>query len=149
MEKYQICFLLIILFLNSCSTEDTFVDLSPLNDFMIELTVFFNPNSTENYKFDTEYFKTNGFDQLITEPTSFEGSMPSNHQSTFFKVVKEYKKVGVKIIAIDNVVGYKLRISAITGYPDGETVVNIENNLSNNEETTIIYNFESNELFIN
>ncbi|HHC79494.1 MAG TPA: hypothetical protein ENK46_06400 [Flavobacteriia bacterium] len=149
MKKYQLFLLLTFLLLNSCNSEDNFIDLSPFNDFMIELTVFFNSNSTGNYKFDTEYFKTNGFDQLITEPASFEGSMPSNHQSTFFKVVKEYKKVGVKIMAIDNIVGYKLRISAISGYPDGETVVNIENNLYDNEETTIIYNFESNELFIN
>ena len=115
---------------------------------MIELTVYFDPNTTENYEFDTEYYKTNGYDELLTDFVGYEGSMPHNRRSTFFRAVKEYKKVGIKIIPIANIKGYYLRISKISGYPDGTgtTVVNIENDITN--EVTIFYDFETKELSI-
>lgn len=146
MKYFRKYVLLSILLFGSCSTDDDVIELSSYDDFIIELTVYFDSNTSENYEFDVEYYKTNGYDELLTEYVGYVGSMPYNHHSTFFKAVKEYKKVGLKIIPIANIKGYYLRISDISGYPDGTTVVNIENDITN--ETTIFYDFETGELSI-
>jgi len=146
MNHFKLYFLLTIILFGSCSAEDDFIELSSYDDYIIELTVYFDSDSTENYEFDTEFFKTNGYDELLTDFVSYEGSMPHNHHSTFYRTVKEYKKVGVKIIPVANIKGYYLRISAMSGYPNGPTVVNIENDITN--EVTIFYDFETKELSI-
>lgn len=145
MKYFRLYLLLTTVLFGSCSSEDDFIELSSYDDYMIELTVYFDSNTTENYEFDTEYYKTNGYDELLIDYVSYGGSMPHNHHSTFYRVVKEYKKVGVKITPIANIKAYSLRISAISGYPDGLTVVNI-NDIT--DEVTIIYDFETNELSI-
>ena len=147
MKFFKLFFLLTILLFGSCNAEDDFIELSSHDDYMIELTVYFDPNTTENYEFDTEYYKTNGYDELLTDFVGYEGSMPHNHRSTFYRTVKEYKKIGVKIIPVANIKGYYLRISAMSGYPIGTTVVNIENDITS--EVTIFYDFETKELSIN
>lgn len=55
-----------------------------------------------DYDIDFEYYKTDGFNNLISRYISFSGST-NNGRETFSQVFKEYKKAGIKVEAPENV----------------------------------------------
>lgn len=140
---FMFCFLLCI----SCNKEDDFVELSAYDDFMMELTIYFDTNNlNESYEFEIIDYKTNGYDELISYPSSFEGGN-SKSPKTVYMAVKEYKTVGIKIIPIKNIMGFRFTIKEISPlYPESLQVLNIEENI--NGDTEIFYDFETKEYSI-
>ncbi|MCF6296334.1 MAG: hypothetical protein L3J25_11685 [Flavobacteriaceae bacterium] len=140
--------ILICLTLSSCYKDDDFVDITQYDVFLLEVTLFYNTTSVNrSYDYDLVYHHTNGFNQIISYGAGFRGPV-SDNQNTRFRAVHEYKKVGVTIRPIENVVSYKIKMKELGGFfPDNTSIINIENPIT--EEVTIMYNFDTDELEIN
>jgi hypothetical protein len=157
MRKLYYNFIFILALCVSCYNEDDLIELSAYDDFVMEITIYFDPNySNEVYKFDIVDYKTDGYNQLISYPGSYdyESNVSFGFKETFYFIVKEYKTVGVKITPIKNIIGYRFTIREFSSfnpnytysYPDDTSVIDIKNNI--NGETTILYDFETDNISI-
>ena len=148
MKKSPILCVLCSLFMFSCDLDVNFTDLTTYESFMMRVTVYFESNSPDvPYQVNFIDYQTNGYDQLISYPSGFQGSNSSSSQLTASFVVKEYKTVGIKIIPTKNIKSYTFTLQEIDDdYPDSFILIDIENDLE--KEETILYDFEKKELII-
>lgn len=146
--KNFILYIFVFLLAFSCYKDPDFVDISQFDVFMIEVTLFYDTIlSSESYDYDLIYHHTDSFGQIINFQSGFIGSVLSNNE-TRFRAVHEYKKVGVTIKPVKNIISYNVKIRELNNaYPDNLPIVNIENIIS--EEVSIMYNFDTEELEIN
>ena len=142
MKKRYFTFILLLLLSVSCY-DDNFVELSLYKDYMMECTIYLDPAyPNEAYEFEIIDYKTDGFEQLVSYTAKFEG-VSSEFEMNYFAAVKGYKTVGVKIISVKNVIGYRFKLKEISaGYGDDNfSLLDISKDIST--ETTILYNFET------
>ncbi|MCH7525327.1 MAG: hypothetical protein IIC74_10085 [Bacteroidetes bacterium] len=144
MRKIEILTLILLLF-NSCQRDDDFIELSTYDDFLFEVTIYFDPDSTY-FDYTITFYQTDGYDRLLSYPIGSSGGF-INPQETMYRAVKEYKKVGIKIAPDENIIGYRFKIFEIASlFYDDFPIIDIENSID--KEVTIFYDFETKELNI-
>ena len=95
------CVFLLFTFFSSCTIEDEPIDLSLHDDYLMEVTVFFE-EGVEDYHIPVTYYETNMYNHLTEKFVSYTGS-PNDNKAVFFEVIKEYKKAGLRIEPQENV----------------------------------------------
>ncbi len=101
LKNYFFLIIFLLFLSSSCTIEDEFTELTSHEDILVETRVYFKDSVTD-YDIDFEYYKTDGFNNLISRYISFSGST-NNGRETFSQVFKEYKKAGIKIETGENV----------------------------------------------
>ncbi|PKD18644.1 hypothetical protein APR41_17765 [Salegentibacter salinarum] len=91
----------LLLIFSSCTIEDEFTELTSHEDILVETRIFFK-DTLVDYDIGFEYYKTDGYNNLISRYISFSGST-NNGRETFSQVFKEYRKAGIKVEAAENV----------------------------------------------
>lgn len=123
-------------FFISCSGDNLyeFDELSKKEDFIIQLVVI-PEDPTEKFDFQTVFFKTDGFGQILKHSIVYKSA---GEYKLIRKAVKEYKKVGVTIIPNENVSRVEVRIYNLLFNDDvfWQSFENIES------EITVSYDFE-------
>lgn len=101
MKKFSLYITFILLLLSSCTIEDEFTELTSHDDILVETRIYFK-DSVVDYDISFQYFKTDGYNNLISKNISYSGST-NNGRKTFSQVFKKYRKAGIKIEPVENV----------------------------------------------
>lgn len=121
----------------SCTIEDEPVDLSLHDDYLMEITVFFE-EGVEDYQIPINYYETNMYSHLTDRFVSYTSS-PDNNRAVFQEVIKEYKKAGLRIRPPENVRAVYINIYEF-GF--GKTIYH-QFISEGNQAFTFMYDFET------
>ncbi len=90
-----------LLLFSSCTIEDEFTELTSYDDILVETRVYFK-DTVADYDISFEYFRTDGYNNIVTRNMSFSGAT-NNGREIFTQVFKRYRKAGVKIDPVEDV----------------------------------------------
>jgi hypothetical protein len=150
-----LCFLI---FNSSCNPEEI-EELYSYQDYFIEITALLDQaEEGKESRYHITYLETDGLNNLIDvknsgygsiiekEPISFADKIINGYEpyfsSTSIEVVKKYKKVGVILKPIDNIISFNVIISDI--YTSGKHLLDIDIDIDEGKDIKVIYDFDTN-----
>lgn len=157
-KTYLKLIILLVLVINSSCKQDEIEELYSYEDYFIETTALLDQSKEgEEYKYHITYLETDGLNNLIPvnyigygstifkEPNSFGDKIVSDYSpdysSTSIEIVKKYKKIGVILKPLKNIISFNFIISDI--HIIGKTLLDIDIDINGREEIKVIYDFDT------